>query len=124
MSAAKKEITDRDVVLRERAAFLKGANFAHTPEPGNELHTIRRKWVAQEYPLPGVVRARVVRENGYGSPAWRFDDGGLQMQYRDGGQWLRWNSFRDYSESAPLPKRVAIWADLLANPTEEVEDLS
>lgn len=74
-------------------------------------------------PLPKVMRPRVVRDCGSFTTRseWCVVDGSLRFRDAPEREWKWWREFRDYADTAPLPERVKLWADLLANPTEEVE---
>ncbi|RTL04098.1 MAG: hypothetical protein EKK62_17025 [Acidimicrobiia bacterium] len=125
---SEKTYTEKDVVLREREAFVAGATAvfdAFGIDPWN--HRIVGEWKGMEcmararYPLPKVTRARVVQDpegDGYwvicsGLVRWTMFDngaGGIDLTNRSRPELLQ-----------ITPKRVALWADLLANPTEECE---
>lgn len=106
-------MSSREVEIA-RSAYRLGfveRDHGHQPQP--------ETW----YPLPNVTRPRIVKDPEWPGHEWRFVDGGLQLRATkpfapaDEG-WMRWMDFRVLSESAPLPKRVAMWAELIANPNE------
>ena len=84
---------------------------------------------AERFPFPKISRPRVVEdlESEHGTD-WRCVKGELEFQ-RAHGDWHpmlgRINDGPAFYGTIfkPTPKRVALWADLLANPTEEVEDV-
>lgn len=123
-------ISEKDVILRERDAFLRGAEW----RLGVWQRALRVNYTQGEdeiaesrhlYPLPKVTRLRVVRaENGR---EFRVFAG--QMQTRTstdmGGEWVCLESgYALVTHGGGVhvtAARVKLWADLLANPTEEVE---
>jgi len=83
-------------------------------------HVDGRSYAETTYPLPRVTRPRVVRDDGWPIVDWQSD--GLNLYWRyDGGLWVRYP--QGVIERGPWPtkERVALWADLIANPTETVE---
>lgn len=104
-----KTVTEREAVLREREAYVKG-RF----EAGKGLD-----WHARSrclYPLPTITRPRVVKDPHSADIVWRCDGGVLQ--YRQGNH--EWSMGPGYWYASP--ERVRLWAELLANPTEEVTE--
>lgn len=131
-----KFVTEREAVLRERAAWIKGARFAE--ENHTAVHPLNcepcREYAASLYCLPRVTRPRVVADphkdaRGW-DQLWRAVAGKVQWrgcsgewydlgipgtsQLADGGRQIM-----DVTR-----ERALLWADLLANPTETVEDES
>jgi hypothetical protein len=120
MSGVSPTVTEREARLRERAAFLAGAKkalevaqYGGFPWDGAEVTAEGR------YPLPKVTRPRVITENSgisysvilYGARSV------IQFRYPKSDLWMS-----TIPESFTIDAvRAAIWADLLANPTEEVE---
>lgn len=93
--------------LALRAAFVKGwENWMANCNP--------HVFAAKAFPLPKIERPRVVVE---GDTSWRVIDGEFEDKSRHGG----WRKSSNAGWS-PIAKRVAIWADLLANPTELIDD--
>lgn len=116
-----KKYTERDVVERERRAFLNGIVALHLqkeipsgPSVGRAVDRARAM-TNRTYPLPTVARPRVVRD-GHGLE-WKWEYGQLWMRQTPASVWLC-ASPPMISEGARLPL-----ADLLANPTEEVDDV-
>lgn len=111
MLGARDTFTARELVLCERAAFLAGINAR--PSLGDEWCGAACE-AAKRYPLPTEQRPRVVHEEGL---EWCVIDGALHHRQSSpsGLRWLQTN----YAE--PTAARIAMWADLLANPTETVE---
>lgn len=119
-----KTYTEREVIERERAAFVAGVDesfraFRIRPydSPGwRGSHQL----AAERYPLPKVTRPRVVRrEVGGFQFDWRFVDNTLQHANPGMEDW------EDYCgvihESGEWPALIAVLDDLRANPTEEVD---
>jgi hypothetical protein len=103
--------TERDMVMAQREAFMRGWHHGLTQEPADptELAWYRSEAV-KRYPLPKVVRPRVVTDSE--GTQWKVVDGGIV-------------GFRPPSctvQRIPDKELVTIWADLFANPTETVED--
>lgn len=106
--------SEKECVLRERAACEHGMivvfHGRNRDLGGAWLGT--RPYVEAKYPLPTVTRPRVVKDE-FGTP-WRVGADG-DLRHQSAGCW----------GSAPVRvtmNRVTLWADLLANPTEEVGD--
>lgn len=122
-----KKYTERDVVMRERAAFAKGRCMSQHEMHEEELPCIACNQRARHlYPLPSVTRPRVVRDVTSGMAG-----GGYEWRVVNGG--IQWRPLGDMTWRAPasdgvvhgmylFPERVRTLADLLANPTETVED--
>lgn len=123
MSDHTKMVSERDAVIRERKAFQHGA------EHGKEYRTDSFASAAKSfYPLPKMTRPRVVRENGIGGEyEWRAVDGVIECRNVTGGSALtKWRTNDGTSASFGMfisARRVRLLADLLANPTEEVDDV-
>jgi hypothetical protein len=123
-------VTERDAVLRERAAFVRGVNslFLQEEIPASDAMTAAvervEAYATEWYPLPKVTRPRVVRDCAAFTTTeeWSVIDGTLRYRHRPDAEWARWGDFRGISTAAPLPERVELWADLFANPTEEVDE--
>ena len=111
-----KKYTERDLVLAKREAFCagRGAAFVHYDigAPQGKAWPGSAHLAAERYPLPKVTRPRVVtREDGC---QLRISGGQLQYKWLD-GDW------REYGSINWTPAQRAAMADLLANPTEEVD---
>jgi hypothetical protein len=128
-----KTVTEREAVLRERAAFAEGASWQRYRGPSADVLASARLSLteaeaAHTYPLPRVTRPRVVRDphDDYGQE-WRVVNGRLEFR-PPYGQWgeahKRTDAIYDGSCLFPTLERIRMWADLLANPTETVEDES
>lgn len=113
-----KKYTERDLILAKREGWL--ACYDAFP-----WHGLRMKddAVKRRYPLPKkkVERPRVVRDPhdpDVPRPSlWRYVAG--EFEFDTGVGEPRWQ--RRYG--TPItPERVKLWADLLSNPTELVED--
>lgn len=124
-----KMVTEREAVMRERAAFVRGSQFED--EAWREMLRVNHSSGAdcidasrKRYPLPKVERPRVVVETSvHGrTVAWKYEHGALWWRNpRGSGEWYSLMSPRT-SEMFITPERVKLLADLLANPTELVED--
>lgn len=107
-------VTERDAVLRERKAWdecayrlsLVGTGSAESEQLKNDL-----------YPLPKVTRPRVVNDPSDSTVEWRFENN-AGLVWRAVPGFPMWNGVSTWY---PKPERVKMWADLLANPTEEVD---
>lgn len=125
MSTADKAVTEREAVVREQAAFKDGARALYYDEsvPSDDaivaaLHRIEDA-ASTRYPLPELMRRRVVTDR-YGVQ-WKIDRGAL-LNFDGEGDWTSSVRRPDGGILSPTLDRVKLWADLLANPTEEVEE--
>lgn len=103
-------VSERNAVLRERAAFVKGY---HTYRDGSYRPAFGgveegERYAHKAFPLPRVTRPRVAQTS---VGEIRVVNGIVQI--REGAGWL--------SASVLTRANVEAIADLLANPTEEVE---
>ena len=110
--------TERALVLAQREAFVAGvdARYDQSVRP-NRLSCVGEfdKHCASvaaclRYPLPKVTRPRVLTDQ-YGT-SWRVRDGQLEMKPTESISWT----------VAYRHGVAALFRDLLANPTEEVDD--
>lgn len=107
MSPTEKTLTERDAVLRERAAFANGAAWGPGWHRESDLDE-----AAKRYPLPKVIRPRVVC---MGWSEARIVDGRVETRGLGGsGEWRA--NFTTVEQLREL-------ASLIDNPTEEVEDV-
>jgi hypothetical protein len=109
--------TERETVLRERAAFLAGRlDIASNGMIAANADVNAR--AAERYPLPKVTRPRVVEDPTIDGIEWSLVCGsiriGTSMEIARGYP-------RSNERIPPTASRVALWADLFAHPTEEVE---
>ena len=112
-------ISERAAILRERAAFERGFVTGRAGCPlahAEELRPLGQKFAREAFPLPRVTRPRVVR----------WPDGGFVRLRNGAWQWgsdglAYWRPLAPFYE-AYATEKVHILADLLANPTETVED--
>ena len=114
-----KKYTERDLLLAKREGFMRGAKAAWGNPHAGKWNGLSAE-CDRAYPLPKITRPRVVKDEREGY--WYACDGSL-----------RWSVFGDATGGIeahgsfrtelvlPTPTRVAMWADLLANPTEEVD---
>jgi hypothetical protein len=124
--SAPKTVTEREAVLRERDAVQRTVvALWDRIKRGDALHN----WEGSEslakrlYPLPLVTRPRVVRDPLDASIEWTVLDDHLHWRRVAGYIATEWMLG---PQGAPLGHVTAemcrVWADLLANPTEDVED--
>lgn len=106
------ELKERDAVMRERAAYVRGATcFVGNKDNRKALD----ETVAAIYPLPIIERPRVVTDSdGY---QWRVVNGAVEYRYN--AESSRWAS--DNGRYIRISDLARI-ASLLANPTELVPD--
>ena len=108
-------VTERQAVLRERAAFIQGSDWRYMHSrpkavPG-DITDLERATAAERYKLPKTTRPRVVKDPEDAGVRWTIRGGRLRLYDTD-----------HLGAFEPTRDRVALWADLLANPTEEVDD--
>ena len=124
-------VTEREAVLREQKAFIEGAKVGRASR--SECYDDPcPKCIAQakaRYPLPTITRPRVVPDPEHPDTwHWRFVDGGFEWAtlWDGGNHWTRQplGSVVVVEEHVTrvTPKRILAWADLIAHPTETVED--
>ena len=97
---------------------------------GGIEHVDARSYVDRHLPLPTITRARVVDDpEDLGEHKWRCVNGSLWYRHRDASDDLLWVPFGQYggidrtSVEWPTLYRIRMWADLLANPNETIEDV-
>jgi hypothetical protein len=120
--SAPKTVTEREAVLRERRAYILGLQDACWRDPETEEDAMARAEIdaARRYPLPRVTRPRVVRDPEHRPALWRLRNGALEVLI-DGTE--SWHVYPRSGEGLKATgARLNVWADLLANPTETVED--
>lgn len=132
-----KMVSEVEAVKREREAFKAGSAWERQVVVDEHGTNAARK-AAALYPLPKAKRLRAVSDMAEGvSYEWRYITGVLQFRYVNSvGTATEWrtmlgrsgdrgpdNEKPEYYGTAfkPTAARVALWADLIANPTEEVE---
>lgn len=118
-------MTERQMVLREREAFVRGAGWRLRiwQRALRVDHTQGEDEIAESlqcYPLPKVTRPRVL-----------IDECGMAWKHEDGAFWYSLSArpgFLDWKRNDPsdvihelTTTRVHLWADLLARPVEQVE---
>lgn len=110
-----KRYTERDLVLAQRVGYVTcRVEHGYLDKAARSVY---ERQAAQKYPLPTRTVPRVVMSEP-DDLAWRCVCG--QIEYRIGNKWRRADGEHSV---AVTPERVALWADLLAHPTEEVEDV-
>jgi hypothetical protein len=122
-----KTVTEREAVLRERKAaedaFLAGTHT--TFSCSGAARDYARQWAVDAHPLPKVTRPRVVRDPHDMNGRWAWYPTLNEFAYAH--PEISDGDFYGPAVYGPIPvtsERVRIWADLLANPTEDVEDES
>lgn len=108
-----KQYTERDLVLAKREGFVEGNGSMVFLDPCARA--------AIRYPLPKVTRPRVVKDVKLSSRLsfnFRVKKGVLRWESPGQGDWTAFDLWLDDDHPIIGP----VWADLLANPTEEVED--
>lgn len=128
-----KMVPEREAVRREREAFRLGAEalYIQTEVPGIAKLALDRvqQYADVRYPLPKVVRPRVVTDAqpGCSTRSFRYVDGQIQTTSEwDEGRWVcltNGTNAVQTGESGGLsitPARIRLLADLIARPTEEV----
>lgn len=130
-----KKYTLRDMVLAQREAYVRGYHTYRVDDATTEgregaWETDKRdglsaRIAARKFPLPKLTRPRVVTSDT--GRRFRIVDGQLQTQTSSNGQsWCclangsRVPAAEDTGIKITL-ERIRLWADLLANPTEDVE---
>lgn len=112
--ADEKMVSERDVVLRERVAFVRGAQYSYRRDDNPEAIA------AGYFKLPPkVTRPRVIRDG-----LWEFRACGDVIEARavDDGEWGPIDDDMHDSLCIALTRhRVGIWNGLLARPIEEVD---
>lgn len=131
MTQGTRTVSEREAVLRERDAFracfcylTQREYFTHPPRSSENIGTEIEHRIAERFPLPKRVVPRVVAEStGIEYTTVRRGEGADQclaivMRYRADEPWM---SCFPTSMAVTLD-RAQLWADLLANPTEEIPD--
>lgn len=124
-----KKYSERDMALAKREAWVSGRGMGITDAYANARRDEWKEEAARRYPCPRVTRPRVVRDpqmTHYGPASghvgdlyWSVRDGRL-IPVDHGGKYVEvWEHDTD---TYPTTNRVRLWADLLANPLETVED--
>ncbi len=118
-----KKITERDAVLRERAAarYMAGyfwdRNYFSIPmKPHENPMEEAEHRIADRYPLPKVTRPRVMPWHDW--EYRRTERFGTETRRKGTEGWMDAGTF---SSSAP-PMFLRMLADLAERPTEEIED--
>lgn len=131
MSAAEFDgtpMTKREVLIaRDAADDAVKFVFEMARRLGGIEHVDGRTYAAECYPLPKVTRPRVVRDPEHGGGGSYYE-----WSVQHDRVHFRWSfaALDDWKEATggianmlltPTPERIAVWAYLLANPTEECE---
>jgi hypothetical protein len=119
-----KKYTECEVVRRERDAFERGCwtVLRHQRDGGSWPGSL--PLAAERYPFPKVTRPRVVRDphttefNWSTAPRADLKEGHLRVV---SVTRLGMRTHESLANVHVTDERVKVWADLLANPTEEVE---
>ena len=108
-----KKYTLRDLVIARREGYAQGATWYKAGRV--PLHEVVEQ-ADNYYPLPKVTRPREVRDSH--GVEWRW--GWWGFEFRDDGDGC-WSNVATSGTPGITKERVLLLADLLANPTEEVE---
>jgi hypothetical protein len=110
-----KKYTERDLVMAKREAFVEGAVLWRCYYTQDSA----RAAAERRHPLPKVTRPRVVADPHDGEVMWSYDVGGFRAtaKYRNAMPLVRISEAHHMTHA-----RAEMWADLLANPLEEVDD--
>lgn len=121
------EYTHRELVNRERAAFLRGLrsprytdaeDFISKGEVPLTTGEARAAEEALKRLYPHASTPRVVEDPHVPGVAWKRSSAAFLIKTSVNGQWLDVGRFDgDTHYCNPTPERVAMWADLIANPT-------
>lgn len=115
-----KTYTEREVVERERRAVERTIDelwhYLRTAIPFGEWNGAQ-PLARRLYPLPTVTRPRVVTDTK--GRQWKVEDDILLTRH-ESSLWLAAEDVRDAFWFSR--ERIRLWADLIANPTETVED--
>lgn len=132
-------MTQWEFVRAQREAFAEGVRRFHLHRivpcgpRGAEASGEVLAEVDEAYPFPKVERPRVVADPHAGSPRgwdqkWRCVDNRLQWQGTLTDNWYPLETVNHsrvpdggYDIHTATPERIALWADLLAGPTELVD---
>lgn len=112
--------TEREVVLREREAFVKGWKDFQSERVACAEEDCYQA-AARHFPLPTVTRPRVVRDSYNADREWKFVDGKLLTRTHWEPKWRDANTGPDRMPGW-TPERVKLLAELIANPNETVPD--
>lgn len=113
---SEKKYTERDLVLAKREGFAAGFLDAR-PVLCRDMDQASGR-AKDVYRLPKIERTRTVKDPCMAHVVWRADGYGMIW-------WARTASDDEWSNAVTWPitaDRVALWAALLASPTELVED--
>lgn len=107
--------SEAEYVYALRAAYIEGWRSSERASPIRWLDSHVEQAAREAYPITRKVPRVVVDKYGVG---WRFDEGEF---WRRDKSWCEWSP-ADGDPAAVNVERVRLWADLLANPTEEVTE--
>lgn len=108
-----KQYTERDLILAKREAYVAGHSCATAPHCDVITRDTASREAAYRYPLPKVTRARVVKDSV--GDKWSVVDGCFVCHDGETGENI-------FISSWCSPEFIRALADLLANPTEEVQE--
>jgi hypothetical protein len=110
-----KTYTERDLILAKREGFCASAGYYGGPRVLNTAE----KEAPKIYPLPKATRPRVVVDPHFPDVQWRCSGESMLEEYT---ARCGWRSLAAASHELVVTNpRIRLWADLLANPTEEVD---
>lgn len=113
---AEKTYTEEEVLRRERAAFTVGTKWGEDCALDGQYvmgAQVIEGEARRRYPIRKKV-PRVVRDTVGGVVEWKTEHGRFYARC-DGGEWEASNGYDITAD------RVLVWADLVANPFDEVD---
>jgi hypothetical protein len=123
-----KALTRREILIAREAARL-ALRYFGVFERTSQGEVQLCRFAANEWPLPKVTVPRVVQDNASDVTQWcvkHWEGHGdvriVHWRYKGSDKWHEVIGSSGDSGYVITPERIAIWADLFANPTEEVED--
>lgn len=117
MANDEKKYNEKDAVLRERAAFVRGSVLHRNAGcPRGEIESVAKGY----YPLPKITRLRVAKVTLTAGIAFRFRWRNGRLEWANIGteDWSGYGWIGECDAEILIP----VAADLLANPTETVEE--
>lgn len=120
-----KKYTERDLVAAKRNAFLSGR--VDRGETGQLSGVEAERRAREMYPLPKVTRPRVLDDPHVAGAKWKLYPnlapmlGEFGVAHPDIYDGDFYTPSKELNLGVPTTARVKLWADLIANPTEEVE---
>lgn len=109
----------RMLVEVQRQAFIEGVKWPCPDEPSD---VEMERAAAEHFPHQSLTTPRELRDPHHANLHWRYvpNRGGVmrfETRHFLNGDWVA-----DTGKERPTPKRVAMWADLIQQPTVEMRD--